>query len=524
PGQTAEILTAQSGCDSTILLELTVLPVPFTSFADNTCSGLAYPFGAQVISEAGIYFDTLQAANGCDSIVELTLTIDSPEDIDSSASICSGDVFSFAGFMLERDTMLEVGIIDPNTGCDQNLRFTLDVMDPITEMIMVNPTCADATTVTLGDSTYTESGTYTETFQTAMGCDSIVTVEFNLPDTIMSSLDTTICGGDALVLNGQSLTTAGINDVIYFASNGCDSIVRVDLNVIEPFFDTLDIVLCPGQTRNIFNNAIGNTSGREFSELDTIQIMSTSGCDSMITLNVVFVGVGPPVINETICEGDFFEVGTSMYTESGLYADTLINEFGCDSVVRLDLNVLSDLVVDDLQFEICAGDSVQVGSNFYSSNGNFTEQLVSTRGVCDSVINFAIAVVDIQTTALVETTCGTSFAVGNSVYEVSGLYSDTIISATGCDSIVNLDLTVIEPPVSDLDTSICFGQILMIGDRILDRSTTTQVIIPTAQCDSTINVNLVIRDEIMTTLDFELCDNQSVTIGDEVFDEAGSFM
>lgn len=44
-----------------------------TALAQSICPGSSVQFGGQVLSAAGVYTDTLAAANGCDSIVTLTL-------------------------------------------------------------------------------------------------------------------------------------------------------------------------------------------------------------------------------------------------------------------------------------------------------------------------------------------------------------------------------------------------------------------------------------------------------------------
>lgn len=46
-----------------------------TSFRDTVCQGETYNFGSQVLTGAGTYNDTLLAANGCDSIIELQLDV-----------------------------------------------------------------------------------------------------------------------------------------------------------------------------------------------------------------------------------------------------------------------------------------------------------------------------------------------------------------------------------------------------------------------------------------------------------------
>ena len=48
-------------------------------------------------------------------------------------------------------------------------------------------------------------------------------------------------------------------------------------------------------------------------------------------------------IMATINDGEVYAVGNSAYTQSGMYVDTLQSQFGCDSIVHLDLTVLTSV-------------------------------------------------------------------------------------------------------------------------------------------------------------------------------------
>lgn len=72
----SEMLTNMYGCDSTVILDLTVrnaVGVAYTAVACDT----TYVFGGRVLSASGIYMDTLTDVHSCDSVVTLSLTIDS---------------------------------------------------------------------------------------------------------------------------------------------------------------------------------------------------------------------------------------------------------------------------------------------------------------------------------------------------------------------------------------------------------------------------------------------------------------
>ena len=91
-------------------------------------------------------------------------------------------------------------------------------------------------------------------------------------------------------------------------------------------------------------------------------------------------------LNPTICYGDTVYVGGNAYYQTGVYTNVLTNSVGCDSVISLDLRVVSPT---NLVYDICPGDSIQVGSNVYYSAGLYVDSLVAANG-CDSVINTQI--------------------------------------------------------------------------------------------------------------------------------------
>lgn len=93
--------------------------------------------------------------------------------------------------------------------------------------------------------TYTQAGTYKKIFHTNAGCDSTITLIITqLPSVSYSYIDT-ICKGETILFNGQSITTPGVYGATVVASNGCDSLVSV---IIKKFKPNLDINYLAGGT------------------------------------------------------------------------------------------------------------------------------------------------------------------------------------------------------------------------------------------------------------------------------------
>ncbi|MDR1592158.1 MAG: leucine-rich repeat protein [Prevotellaceae bacterium] len=71
-----QVLQNVNGCDSIVTLNLTVLPeVPITTFDVTICFGTTYNENGFNENTTGAYTQELQNVNGCDSIVKLNLTV-----------------------------------------------------------------------------------------------------------------------------------------------------------------------------------------------------------------------------------------------------------------------------------------------------------------------------------------------------------------------------------------------------------------------------------------------------------------
>ncbi len=74
-GTYVQNLTAANGCDSTLTLELSVVPALAATISEETCAGTPFVLNGQSYTTAGTYVQNLTAANGCDSVLTLSLTV-----------------------------------------------------------------------------------------------------------------------------------------------------------------------------------------------------------------------------------------------------------------------------------------------------------------------------------------------------------------------------------------------------------------------------------------------------------------
>jgi gliding motility-associated-like protein len=116
-----------NGCSSDTLIEtITVNPI-YSILIDTTiCSNEFYLFGDQNLNTAGSYTLALQTIQGCDSIINLNLSINPAYDILLDTAICDGEVFEFQG-----QSMTTTGnypfYLQTNLGCDSTITYNLIV-------------------------------------------------------------------------------------------------------------------------------------------------------------------------------------------------------------------------------------------------------------------------------------------------------------------------------------------------------------------------------------------------------------
>ena len=88
------VLPLPNGCDSTIFLDLIILPEISSSIDINLCTGETFAIGDNVYSTSGVFVATIPNDAGCDSTVTLDLTMIDCEltgTIGFTTPICHGD-------------------------------------------------------------------------------------------------------------------------------------------------------------------------------------------------------------------------------------------------------------------------------------------------------------------------------------------------------------------------------------------------------------------------------------------------
>lgn len=90
----------------------------------SICNGSSYDFNGQILTEPGIYIDTLESVGECDSVIELHLSFVPSEPIPIFGSFCQGTSYNFNGTILyEPGTYLDT--VSTSGGCDSIVELHL---------------------------------------------------------------------------------------------------------------------------------------------------------------------------------------------------------------------------------------------------------------------------------------------------------------------------------------------------------------------------------------------------------------
>lgn len=114
------------------------------------------------------------------------------------------------------------------------------------------------------------------------------------------------------------------------------------------------------------------------------------GCDSTITLNLTVGTSTGYTYSDYLCAGNSYNFNGTAITTGGTYTYTIPNSTGCDSVITLQLS-LHQPVIQNLNAAFCVGSNYQFGSNTLSTPGLYTDTLTAVNG-CDSIIHLTLQV------------------------------------------------------------------------------------------------------------------------------------
>ncbi|MDB4324683.1 T9SS type A sorting domain-containing protein, partial [Crocinitomicaceae bacterium] len=469
-----------NGCDSIVTVNLTILNATFNTITDAACD--IYTLNAQTYTSSGAYTQTLTNAAGCDSTITLNLTINYTTGTTLTEAACNS-------YTLNAQTYTSSGTYSQTltnaAGCDSIITLNLTI-GTLNTNATINEVACDLYTAPSG-AVYTSTGTYTDIIPNASGCDSVITINVTVNTATASVLNEFSCGG--YTMNGQTYTGSGTYVQVITNAAGCDSTITLNLTVGSPNSSTLSVEECDSYT---LNGQTYTASGTYLQVLTNVE-----GCDSTITLDLT-INNTVNVLNELTCGS--YTLNGQTYTSSGTYTQLLpgVAVGGCDSTIMLNLTVNP---VDNVVIDTAACNSFTMNGQTYTSSGMYVQNLTNVYG-CDSIVTLDLTIGTSNSfAAITEVVCDSYIAPSGVVYSSSGTYVDVIQNVSGCDSIITINLTINSATSSTLVAEDCISYTLN-GQTYTATGVYSQVFTNTAGCDSTITLDLTINatDTSITTV------------------------
>ena len=178
----------------------------------------------------------------------------------------------------------------------------------------------------------------------------------------------------------------------YIADMQCmeDTVVTITIPPIGTQYDTIRVEACEG-TSYIFGDRLIMGAGTYF---DTVPSVLT-GCDSITMLQLTYhPQYDMPVVVDTICFGESYSFAGRTFTQTTQEEIWLTSQYGCDSIVSLDLYVFDEITFDAVPTDVLEGpnsgridlENVSVEDYTWSLNGEMNAPLTGLAGGVYTVV------------------------------------------------------------------------------------------------------------------------------------------
>lgn len=519
---------------------LLVRPVSRDTIAPTLCSTDSMVVNNRVYNQASPNGTTTifgGASNGCDSVITIALNFYPPAILDINQTLCETDSVVVNGVVYNQQNPNGTEILSGASinGCDSTVNINLQFYAPA--VFTINPTICETDSVVVNGTVYNSNNPNgTEILRGAAehGCDSLIQIDLQFFPLATFDLNQTICETDSIVVNGtvyNSNNPNGTETIRGAAVNGCDSIININLQFFPRAIFDLTQTLCETDSI-VVNGTVYNQNNPRGTE--TIRGAATNACDSIVNINLQFISSVSFDLNQTICATDSVVVNGTVYNQSNPSGtETLIgaSSTGCDSIVNINISIFPAAILN-LDSTLCEGDSVVVNGKVYNqANPNGTELIPggSING-CDSTINIQLTYRTIARTTIDTTLCtGGMLIVNGTTYDVNNLSGTETIpggAANGCDSVIQVQVRFFTPVVFDLNQTICESDSIIVNGRVYNQNnpngTETLIGASTNGCDSTVNINLQFFPPVIVNLDTTLCEGETLTVNGTIYNENNS--
>ena len=500
-----------AGCDSVVTLNLTINYATHGTDKQSACESFTWIDGETYYASNDEATYTLTGANGCDSVVTLDLTINTPStgiDVQTACDTYTwmdGNVYTASN----NEATYTLANADMN-GCDSIVTLNLTINNSTTSS-EVAATCGE---FEWHGQSYSQNGLYRFDTINAVGCDSTVYLSLVVNQSISTTSEATAC--DSYEWNGETYTESGVYTFTSQTDGGCESIATLLLTIKKSTNNAENVTVCDNYT---WNNTQYSTSGDY-----TYSYTNAAGCASTDTLHLTINASTTETVNATACDSYTWQNGNgNTYLQSGTYTWNTTNANNCNHVVTLNLtinNATSSTVTET------ACNSFVWNGQTYTETGVYTWHGTNAAN-CDSVATLMLMINQPYASSVERTACESyTWTTGNGqTYTQSGNYDYTTTALNGCDSVVTLVLTINTPANTTETLTACDSLTWLNGNGQLytESGVYTYNFTDNNGCQATSTLNLTINQHVDTYAEAEDCSSYTWSVTGETYTESGVY-
>ncbi|MBR6068241.1 MAG: hypothetical protein IKP45_10625 [Bacteroidales bacterium] len=349
----------------------------------DACDSLTWRNGITYTASNRTATYRIAGENGCDTIYSLRLTIYRSNETTDNIDACESYTWIDGNTYTENNDTATY-MLQNIHGCDSLVHLNLRIHHTSQDVFVDTRTACDSLVWIDGNTYYEDNDEAITTVVTPAGCDSVVRLNLTVVHSVEYEFEASSC--DDYVWDGRTYSSSGDYTRTYTAANGCDSIVtmhytRLDNYVYDTIYACASYTWINGETYTI-DDITSNPLVQYIRA--TYTYTNSHSCDSTIEMRL-FLQADNVVDTHRACES-FTWIDGNTYTESNNTAMvTLTNQYGCDSVVHLNLTIgHSDNTVHEVTAEECAYYQMSNGE-YFTENGDYHRTLQSSCG-CDSIV------------------------------------------------------------------------------------------------------------------------------------------
>ena len=321
-------LSSQYGCDSIVQIMVEAVDEFEINIDLDACEGGTATYeGTDYPAGSNLEFNFI-SQQGCDSTIYLSVSSLPIQNNLLELSACAGTTIEYLGEDLEPGTTTDF-ILTNQFNCDSIVSVT--VLENLSYYETVNVDGCEGGTIIYDGIEYPSGSSQELNYTSVDNCDSIILLNISALQTDATTVQLSACPGETVEYLGDDLPAASSNTYTFVNQYNCDSVVQVNVSELISQNETVNLVGCDGAS--VIFDGVEYAAGTQI----VLTYSNQSGCDSIINLNIAALPSYYTPITLEACEGSSInylgldlEIGTT--TEFPYSTST-----GCDSIITVEV-------------------------------------------------------------------------------------------------------------------------------------------------------------------------------------------